>query len=499
MKSRLPNDEHPSTTTSTPTVWTRITRATNLKPGTTANPTAVTSPTVRTARSITARRVRVGRAVLTARYAPTARRAEAAAEGRRPWTALLTRIGPGLITGAADDDPSGIATYSQAGSLFGYGLLWTLLFSYPLMGAMQEISARIGVVTGRGLAGNLRRYFPRPVLFVVVCILLVANIINIGADIGAMAEALRMLFGGHPAAYIIAVGAGTAALEVFIPYHRYVPILKWLCLALFAYVGIAFVVQVPWMDVARATFVPSMRWTPAMLTTVVAILGTTISPYLFFWQASEEVEEQRLEPGERPLKFAPEQSADQLNRVEADTWFGMAVSNVVAFFVMLTAAVVFHAHGITDIQTTEQAAEALRPIAGRLAHVLFSLGIVGTGLLALPVLAGSAAYAVGEALRWPTGLEKRPRVAFRFYVLIGIAMVAGVVLNVFHFDPIKALYWSAVINGIASAPIMVAIMLLASRPVVMGQFTLPPRLRLLGWIATLVMTGLAVALIAGLR
>ena len=258
-------------------------------------------------------------------------------------------------------------------------------------------------------------------------------------------------------------------------------------------------VQIPWGEVTRATLVPSMDWTPAVLTTVVAIFGTTISPYLFFWQASEEVEEQRLEPGVRPLKFAPEQSADQLSRVEADTWFGMGVSSVVAFFVMLTGAVVFHAHGITGIQTTEQAAEALRPIAGRFAHVLFSFGIVGTGLLALPVLAGSAAYAVGEALRWPTGLEKSPRAAFRFYLLIAIAIVAGIILNIFHFDPIKALYWSAVVNGVASAPIMVAIMLLANRPAAMGEFTLPRRLRVLGWTATLVMTAMALALVTALR
>jgi len=281
---------------------------------------------------------------------------------------------------------------------------------------------------------------------------------------------------------------------VFVPYHRYVPFLKWLCLALFGYIGIGFVVHIPWMEVARATFVPSIRWTSSMLTTIVAIFGTTISPYLFFWQASEEVEEQRLDPDERPLKVAPEQSGQQLGRMEADTWFGMAVSNVVAFFVMLTAAVVFHAHGITSIQTTAQAAEALRPAAGAFAHVLFSVAIVGTGLLALPVLAGSAAYAVGEAMQWPTGLEKRPSVALRFYLLIAIATAGGVVLNVFHFDPIKALFWSAVVNGVASAPIMVVIMVLANRPAVMGEFTLPPRLQLLGWTATLVMTAMAIAL-----
>ncbi len=433
------------------------------------------------------------------RRTPSRRRAPLPTDRRRSWTAALAKLGPGIITGASDDDPSGIATYSQAGSLFGTGLLWTLLFSYPLMGGIQEISARIGIVTGRGLAGNLRRHSPRPVLYAIVGILLTANVINIGADIGAMASAFQTLCGGPALLYVIVVGAGSTLLEVFVPYRRYVPLLKWLCVALFGYIGVALVVDIPWLEVARATLLPSLRWTPAMVTMLVAILGTTISPYLFFWQASEEVEEQRLEPGERPLKFAPEQGREQLSRIEADTWFGMAVSNIVAFFVMLAAAVVFHARGVTGIQTTAQAAEALRPVAGAFAQLLFSLGIVGTGLLAVPVLAGSAAFAVGEALRWPTGLEKTPRAAFRFYLLIAAATGGGIVLNVFHFDPIKALVWSAVINGVASAPIMIAIMLLSSRPAVMGEFTLPARLRVLGWTATIVMTGMAAALVATLR
>jgi Mn2+/Fe2+ NRAMP family transporter len=264
-------------------------------------------------------------------------------------------------------------------------------------------------------------------------------------------------------------------------------------------VGIVFVVDIPWREVTRATLVPSVRWTSALLTTVVAIFGTTISPYLFFWQASEEVEEQQLKPGEMPLKIAPEQSEDQLGPMEVDTWFGMAVSNIVAFFVMLTAAVVFHAHGITGIQTTTQAAEALRPVAGNFAHLLFSVGIIGTGLLALPVLAGSSAYAVAETMQWPMGLEKSPRAASGFYLLIAISTIAGVGLNVLRFDPIRALFWSAVINGVASAPIMVAIMLLASRRTVMGEFTLPARLRILGWSATLVMSAMAIALLVTLR
>jgi NRAMP (natural resistance-associated macrophage protein)-like metal ion transporter len=403
------------------------------------------------------------------------------------WARQLARLGPGLITGASDDDPSGIATYSQAGSRFGFGLLWTMLFSYPLMSGMQEICARIGLVTGRGLAGNLRRHFPRPLLYTVVTMLLVANTINIGSDIGAMAASVAMLVGGPIVIYTLAFGIGSAIIQVIVPYHRYVAFLKWLCAALFAYVGIAFVVRIPWPEVIRSTLVPSMQWSRASIEMVIALLGTTISPYLFFWQASEEVEEQEIDAWERPLNEAPEQSRWQLEHMEADTWSGMAVSNIVAFFVILTAAVVFHANGILDIRTTSEAAEALRPIAGRFAHLLFGLGIIGTGLLALPVLAGSSAYAIGEAMKWPTGLEKKPRAAAGFYVIIAVSTLAGIALNLLHFDPIRALFWTAVINGIVSAPLMLVIMLLAGRPSVMGRFTLPRRLQILGWSATAVM------------
>jgi Mn2+/Fe2+ NRAMP family transporter len=370
-----------------------------------------------------------------------------------------------------------------------------MLFSYPLMAGIQEICARIGIVTGRGLAGNLRRHFPRPLVYAVVSILLVANTINIGADIGAMAATIRLLIGGPSLVYILAFGVVSAVVQVFVPYHRYVSILKWLCLALFAYVGIAFVVRIPWAEVARATVVPSMQWSRASLMAVVAIFGTTISPYLFFWQASEQVEEQQIDAWELPLRVAPGQSVFQLGRMEADTWFGMGVSNVVAFFVILTAAVVFNARGVTDIRTTAEAAEALRPVAGPFAHLLFSLGILGTGLLAVPVLAGSSAYAIGEALRWRTGLEKRPRAAIGFYVLIAVSTLAGVALNMLGFDPIRALFWTAVINGISSAPLMIVIMLLGSRRSVMGDFTLPVRLKVLGWTATLVMAAMSVALL----
>ena len=412
-----------------------------------------------------------------------------------PAPGWRARLGPGLITGASDDDPSGIATYSQVGSQFGFAFLWTMVLSYPLMAGIQEISARVGLVTGRGLAANLRTHFPPTLLHAVVVLLLVANVVNIGADIGAMAAAIRMLVGGPATVYIIGVGALSVGLQVFIPYRRYVPYLKWLCVSLLAYVGVVFVVTLPWRRVLVATLVPSFEWSTAAVTALVAIFGTTISPYLFFWQAAEEVEEQKLAPNSAPLKQAPRQAAEQLGRMRADTWFGMAVSNVVGFFVILTAAAVFNANGVTNIQTTSQAAEALRPAAGPLAYLLFALGIVGTGLLAVPVLAGSSAYAIGEAYRWPVGLEKKPRRAPLFYATIACSTFGGVLLNVTHVDPIKALFWSAVVNGVASAPIMIVIMLMATRRRVMGALRLPLRLRVLGWSATGVMAVSASALL----
>jgi NRAMP (natural resistance-associated macrophage protein)-like metal ion transporter len=411
----------------------------------------------------------------------------------RSW---LARIGPGVITGASDDDPSGIATYSQVGSQFGFGLLWTMALSYPLMAGIQEISARIGLVTGRGLAANLRTHFPPALLYAVVFLLLAANVINIGADIGAMAAALRMLIGGPIVGYVVGFGALSVGLQVFIPYQRYVPYLKWLCVSLLAYAGVVFVVALPWRRVLLATVIPSFEPTTASITAVVAIFGTTISPYLFFWQAAEEVEEQKLDATTSPLKLAPKQADAQLGRMKVDTWFGMAVSNVVGFFVILTAAAVFNAHGVTNIQTTSQAAEALRPAAGPFAQLLFALGIIGTGLLAVPVLAGSAAYAIGEAFRWPVGLQKKPRRAPWFYATIAISTFGGVLLNLTHVDAIKALFWSAVVNGVSSAPIMLVIMLLATRRQAMGKFALSARLRVLGWSATCVMMAITSALFA---
>jgi NRAMP (natural resistance-associated macrophage protein)-like metal ion transporter len=420
-------------------------------------------------------------------------RYEGAATGKK---GLLGVLGPGLITGASDDDPSGIATYSQAGAQFGYGLLWTLLFSYPLMTAIQEISALIGRVTGHGIAGNMRKYYPRWLLFAVVALVFTANTFNIGADIQAMGAALNLLMGGPILLYAIVFGVGSLLLQVFIPYHRYARILKWLTLALLAYVATIFAVHVPWRTALRDTVVPRFAWTRDAITMLVAVLGTTISPYLFFWQASQEAEDEDLNPDEQPLKVAPEQAPAQIARIRVDTYVGMAVSNVIAFFIMVTTAATLHAHGTTNIQTAAQAAEALRPLAGRFAFALFALGIIGTGLLSVPVLGGSAAYAAGEAMHWRIGLEHKPRRAKKFYGVLAFATVVGIALNLLHFNPIKALFWSAVLNGVVSGPIMAVMMVMSCNAKVMGQFTLTRRQRILGWLSTAVMLACAAAMFA---
>ena len=405
-------------------------------------------------------------------------------------------MGPGLITGASDDDPSGIATYSQAGAQFGYGLGWTLLFTYPLMCAIQLVSAQIGRVTGRGLAGNMRRHYPVSLLYLLVGLLVVANTINLGADLGAMAAALRLLVDGPILLYIAGFAIVTVLLEVFVRYSRYVSVLRWLSLSLFAYVATVFVVGVPWLTVARNLVLPPISLSGGYLTVVVAVFGTTISPYLFFWQASEEVEEEQEDPKAKPLIEAPQQAPRQMARMQLDTIVGMGFSNIIALFIMLTTAATLNAHGVTDIQTSSQAAEALRPIAGRFAFTIFALGIIGTGLLALPVLAGSAAYAVGEALHWRVGLAQHPGRARAFYGTIAVATFVGATLNFTPLDPIKALFWSAVINGVAAVPIMVMIMLMASRRKVMGQFTLTPWLMSLGWLATAAIAAAAIGMFA---
>ena len=409
---------------------------------------------------------------------------------------LLSILGPGLITGASDDDPSGIATYSQAGAQFGYSLGWTLFFSWPLMCAIQEISARIGRVTGHGIAGNLKRHYPGVVVYSMVALLVVANTINLGADMGAMGAALNLVVGGPTLLYVAAFGVITVLLEIFVRYARYVSILKWLTLSLFAYVGVAFISHVPWASVGYHLVVPDISLKSGYLTVVVAVLGTTISPYLFFWQAGEEVDEVIERDGAKPLVRAPEQAKREFGRIRLDTYLGMAFSNVVALFIMITTAATLNAHHITDIQTSSQAALALKPIAGPFAFLIFALGIIGCGLLAVPVLAGSAAYAMGEAFGWHVGLARRFRRAKAFYGAIIAAGLIGGLLNFVHIDPIKALFWSAVINGVAAVPIMAMIMLLASRRAVMGDFGIHAGLRTVGWLATAVMAAAAVGMFA---
>ena len=409
---------------------------------------------------------------------------------------LADIMGPGLITGASDDDPSGIATYSQAGAQFGYTLGWTLLLTYPLMCAIQMISAQIGRVTGRGLAGNMRLHYPAPLLYALVSLLLVANIINIGADLGAMAAALKLLVDAPAVIYIAGFAVATTLAEVFMRYTRYASVLRWLTLSLFAYVGTVFIVGVPWGKVAENLVLPRISFGGDYLTVVVAVFGTTISPYLFFWQASEEVDNAREDPEAEPLIKAPAQAPRQLARIQLDTLVGMGFSNIIALFIMLTTAATLNAHGVKDIQTSSQAAEALRPIAGEFAFAIFALGIIGTGLLAVPVLAGSVGYAVGEAFRWRVGLAQLPGRAPAFYATIAAATLVGAALNFTPLDPIKALFWSAVLNGVAAVPIMVMIMLMGSRDAVMGPFTLKPLLRTLGWVATAVMAAAAVGMFA---
>ena len=399
----------------------------------------------------------------------------------------IKKLGPGLITGAADDDPSGIATYSQAGAQFGFNMLWTLFFTYPLMVGIQIVSAKIGRVSGHGLATNIRRHYPTWLLYCIVGLLLVANTINIAADVAAMGNALRLLIGGPAHFYALGFGSMSLLLQIFIPYNRYVRVLKWLTLALLAYVATVFVVQVPWTQVMTRTLLPHLSWKPEFITTVVAVFGTTISPYLFFWQASQEVEDQQANPQARPLKDAPDQARANFRRIKIDTTIGMGFSNIVAYFIILTTAVTLYLHGITDIQTSEQAASALRPIAGEFAFWLFSAGIIGTGLLAIPVLAGSAAYAMAGAFDWKNSLELKPAMAKKFYGIIAVSTLIGIALCFTPIDPIKALFWSAVINGVISVPIMGVMMLMAARPDIMGRFIISSRLKALGWLSTGVM------------
>ena len=405
--------------------------------------------------------------------------------------AFLRHVGPGVVTGAADDDPSGIATYSQAGARFGTGLLWTVFLTLPFMIAIQLVSARIGRQSGRGITANLRLHTPAAFVFTVVSLLLVANTINIAADIAAMGEALQLVVGGGQHFHSVVFGVVTVLLQVFVPYHRLAPMLKWLTLSLFVYVAAAFTLHIPWARVLHDLVVPQIEISSGFWLMVVAILGTTISPYLFFWQASQEVEEMRM-AGIETVDESADVVQGALRRMRLDTVVGMVFSNGVAFFVMLTAAIALHGAGIRDIQTSAQAAQALRPLAGDFAFLLFSIGIVSTGLLAVPVLASSAAYAVAEAMGWPEGLERHWREAKGFYSIVVLATIIGTGLDFTPIDPMQALVWSAVINGVAAVPIMAAMMLLAGNPKVMGARTVRRKTRAFGWGAVLLMVGAVV-------
>ncbi|MET0967593.1 MAG: divalent metal cation transporter [Tardiphaga sp.] len=411
------------------------------------------------------------------------------AKSRKSWRArdALKALGPGLITGAADDDPSGIGTYSQVGAQFGYGIGWTLLLTFPLMVAIQEISARVGRVTGRGISGNVCRHYPAWLLNVVVGLLFVANTINIGADLGAMADASKLLIGGHSIVYVLLFGFISVGAQIFLDYKRYVAVLKWLTVSLFAYVAALFFAKVSWSEALLGILVPRPTWSFDYFTTIVAILGTTISPYLFFWQASQEAEDQRVHPAKQPLIEKQQDAQREFSRIRADTIIGMGFSNLIALSIIVTAAATLHASGKTDIQSSAEAAEALRPIAGALAEAIFALGIVGTGLLAIPVLAGATAYAVGEGRQWPVGLARKPKQAAAFYGVLALSAGIGIVLNFTPINPISALYWSAVINGVLAVPVMVLLMLMSRRKEVMGRFVVGGTLYWLGWLSTAVM------------
>jgi NRAMP (natural resistance-associated macrophage protein)-like metal ion transporter len=421
------------------------------------------------------------------------------AQSEKARNSFFSKLGPGLITGASDDDPSGIATYSQVGAQFGYGLLWVMLFSYPLMAAMQEICARLGRVTGAGIAANMRKHYPAKLLYAVLFLLCAANIFNLGADIGAMGSAAQLLLGGPSALYVLFLAVLSLLLQMFVQYKSYVKYLKWLTVALLSYVLTAFFARVDWIHAIRATLLPSLSRDPKCFVALTAVLGTTISPYLFFWQASEEAEDVRVHSHDRPLKRAPGQAFENLRRIKLDTYVGMGFSNLIAWFIILTTAATLHPAGVVDIHTSADAAKALEPLAGPFSSILFAAGIIGTGLLAIPVLAGSAAYGVAEAFKWHASLEQAPDHAKKFYSVLTLAILIGLLLNFVGIDPIRALFWAAVLNGIVAVPLMIVTMLMSANRKVMGQFTLSLPLRIVGWLATLVMLLSSIGLFAALR
>ncbi|HVV29077.1 MAG TPA: divalent metal cation transporter [Rhizomicrobium sp.] len=408
---------------------------------------------------------------------------------------LLERLGPGIITGAADDDPSGIATYSQGGAQFGYGLLWTLLLTFPLMVAIQMVSALIGRVTGRGLASNMAGILPRPVIGLLVALLFVTNTVNVGADLAAMGEAAKLVTGFNQHAFTILFALVSLTLQLFMPYRRYARFLMMLTFSLYAYVAVLFLLKLDWAAIGAGLIGLHPHLSRDAATTIVAIFGTTISPYLFFWQSAQEVEEVGEHPDEQPLLRDPKEAPEAIGRIRIDTIAGMFISNMIALSIMIATAATLNPHGVTDIRTAAQAAEALRPLAGPFAFGLFSLGIVGTGLLAIPVLAGSAAYAMGDAWGWKTGLNNMPWQATGFYAVIGSAMLLGLLIDWSPLDPIRALYWTAVLNGLISVPMMAALMIVASSRRRMGEFRAGRVLGGLGWLCTAIMAAAAITMI----
>jgi len=401
---------------------------------------------------------------------------------------FLAKLGPGLVTGAADDDPSGIGTHSQIGAQFGFGLAWTFTLSFPLLAVIQIVAAEIGRVTGRGIAANLRRHYPRPLMWFAVSLLLVANVINLGADLSAMGDSLALLTGVHAGYYTLGFGFICVGLEVFLSYQTYASVLKWTTLSLLAYLGVVAVAHVPWGHALRSLVVPEFRWNSAYATGFVAILGTTISPYLFFWQASQEVEEERRHHS-KPLCVTPKSAGPELKEIRTDTLVGMAVSTIISIAIVFATAATLNAHGITDIESSAQAAEALRPFAGNLAFALFAAGIIGTGLLAVPVLAGSVAYGITEMFRFTASLDAKPWKARFFYAVIAAATFAGASFDLLGINPIKALYWSAVVNGVLAVPLMALMMLIVRNPRAMGKLILSRGMTMIGWVATAVMAG----------
>ena len=409
-----------------------------------------------------------------------------------PLVRYFKILGPGLVTGAADDDPSGIATYSVAGAALGYGALWMALMTSPLMAAVQLICARIGLVSGRGLAAAIRDHYPRPYLYVACLLLLIANVFNIAADLSGMAGATQMLTGVPPLVSVPVLGMLILLGTVYAAYATFARYLKWLTATLLAYVITAFLVKPDWGAVAHATLIPHLRWDSLYVTTMVAVLGTTISPYLFFWQASHEVEEEKAR-GRRTVAARRGASAHELTDARLDVTTGMLFSNLVMFFIMLTTGATLHASGRTEIETAREAAEALRPLAGDGAYLLFGVGLIGTGLLAVPVLAASASFAIAEVFGWRSGLDLTPRRGRYFYIVFGGAVVAGMALNFAGTSPIRMLFLSALLNGLLAPPLLLLVMLVGSNPAIMGKRTNGPWLNVLGWLTTALMFFAAIA------